>query len=178
MIRPGGGPEPDGEREATAMGPFYKRAGRTYDVDRIDASLRAAIAAHAEGHQLGDVLGRTALCFETDSVRLRKPGLFARLMGTADPDTSHRTLTLVAPPFVVVVVTGERRGVHVRSARLDAVSLDESPFPGGIDKGVRIAGMWSGSSEGASFFLGVGDDAEGRRLLDTLRTAVTEAKSG
>ncbi|MFG2196021.1 hypothetical protein [Streptomyces sp. NPDC048639] len=160
------------------MDPLYKRTSRACEVSAIDEPLRAGIAAHAEHHQLGDVLGRTGWCFETSSVRLRKPGLLARLMGSADPDTAHRTLTLVTPPVLLIVVEGEKRGVHVRSARLDAVSLAASRLSADIDFGVGVTGQWSGSTEGASFYLGFGDDTEGHRLLDALRTAVTEAKSG
>ncbi|MFJ8504786.1 hypothetical protein [Streptomyces avermitilis] len=54
------------------------------------------------------------------------PGLLSRLTGSGDPDTEHRTDVVVAPRYVVVAVEGKRRGVHVRAARLDGVSLSES----------------------------------------------------
>ncbi|MET7847487.1 hypothetical protein ABZT48_04450 [Streptomyces avermitilis] len=81
---------------------------------------------HAEAQQLGDVLGAAVNCYATWSVRLRGPGLLSPLTGSGDPDTEHRTDVVVAPRYVVVAVEGKRRGVHVRAARLDGVSLSES----------------------------------------------------
>jgi hypothetical protein len=171
------------------MNRLYARTSKRRPAAQIDAAVRAEVAAHAEAHQLGDVLGAGVSCWETRSVRLAKPGLFARLTGSGDPDTEHRTVVLVASRFLVVAVAGEKRGVQVRSARLDGVSLSRSselfravghPADGSSqdpDFGVSITALWSGAPEAASFYLGVGDDSEGNAFLDELHAAVLQAKS-
>jgi hypothetical protein len=45
------------------------------------------------------------------------------------------------------------------------------------DFGVSLTGLWSGTQEAASFYIGVSDDAEGRAFLDELNSAVSAAKS-
>jgi hypothetical protein len=42
---------------------------------------------------------------------------------------------------------------------------------------VSVTALWSGAPEAASFYLGVGDDAEGNAFLDELHAAVLQAKS-
>ncbi|MET8028957.1 hypothetical protein [Streptomyces avermitilis] len=111
---------------AAFMNRLYERTTKRRTTSQLDAALRAEVAAHAEAHQLGDVLGAAVNCYATWSVRLRGPGLLSRLTGSGDPDTEHRTVVVVAPRYVVVAVEGKRRGVHVRAARLDGVSLSES----------------------------------------------------
>ncbi|WP_329319869.1 hypothetical protein [Streptomyces sp. NBC_01262] len=158
------------------MNRLYERTTRRCTPSLIDAALSAEIAAHAEAHQLGDVLGAGANCFETWNVRLRKPGPLFRLIGSSDPDTAHRTVVVVGSRYVVVAVEGRRRGFHVRSARLDGVSLSGSSELY-ADFGVSVAALWSGGQEAASFYIGVGDDPEGHAFLDELYSAVARAKS-
>ncbi|MFJ9968332.1 hypothetical protein [Streptomyces avermitilis] len=176
------------------MNRLYEHTTKRCTSSQIDAPLWAEVAAHAEAHQLGDVLGAAVNCFETWSVRLRKPGLLSRLTGSGDHDTEHRTVVVVAPRYVVVAVEGKRRGVHVRSARLDGVSLSdpselhrlvrETAASAGRfgrlppdDFGMSVTALWSGAREAASFYIGVSDDSEGRALLDEFHSAVTRAKS-
>ncbi|MFH0176612.1 hypothetical protein ACIA6D_30505 [Streptomyces cacaoi] len=176
------------------MNRLYERTTRRRTTSQLDAALRAEVTAHAEAHQLGDVLGTAVNCHETWSVRLRKPGLLSRLTGTADPDTAHRMVVVVAPRYLVVAVEGKRRGVHVLSARLDSASLSESSELRRLareaaasagrfgrlppdDFGTSVTALWSGAREASSFYIGVSDDAEGRALLDELHAAVTRAKS-
>ena len=171
-------------------GKLYERATRRCAPGEIDGALQAAIAAHAEQHQLGDVLADAVRCCETRSVRVGKPGLLARLTGSGDKDAEHRTVALFTPRHLVIAVTGEVRGTHVRSARLDGVSLadmlsaDASPKLAaiaaklGADDGVSVTATWSGSTgpEAASaFFLGL-DAAEGEAFRQALTEAVAAAK--
>jgi hypothetical protein len=176
-------------------GKLYDRATRRCTPDELDAALRAAIAAHAEQHQLGDVLGAAVRCCETRSVRLAKPGLLARLTGGGDKDPEHRTVALFTPRYLVVATIGEVRGTLVRSARLEDVSLGDVGAVGaaggssklaamaaelGADEGVSVTATWSGSTgpEAASaFFVGL-DRAEGDAFRQALTEAVTAAKQG
>ncbi|MCX5183000.1 hypothetical protein [Streptomyces sp. NBC_00268] len=165
------------------MNRLYERTTKRRTASQLDATLRTEVTAHAEAHQLGDVLGAAVNLHETWSVRLRKPGLLSRLTGPADPDTEHRT-----------VGEGKKRGVHVHSARLDGISLSESSelqrlargnstSAGRLsrllpdDFGMSVTALWSGAPEAASFYIGVSDDSAGHALLDELHAAVTRAKS-
>jgi hypothetical protein len=135
------------------MNRLYERSSKRCEAAALDPAVREAITAHAEAHQLGDALDAARWCCVTRSVRLKRPGLLARLTKTGDPDTEHTTTALVLPRYLVVAVTGEQRGVHVRSIRLEDVSID-SALPASLDTGVSAAGLWSGGSEP-----GVGGDS-------------------
>ena len=171
-------------------GKLYERATRRCGPGDLDRAVRAAIAAHAEQHQLGDVLAETVRCCETRSVRLRKPGLFARLTGTAVTDAEHRTVALFTRRYLVVAVTGETGATHVRSARLDDVSLSGAITAGmspelaakaaelGADEGVSVTATWSGATgpdATSAYFIGL-DAGEGRSFRQDLTDAVTAAK--
>ncbi|WP_131732250.1 hypothetical protein [Actinomadura formosensis] len=157
------------------MGRFYERSSKKTAVESIDPKVRDAIVAHAEKHQLGDVLGAAQLCCVTRSVRLKRPGLLARLTKTGDLDAEHTTIALLLPRYLVVAVAGERRGIHVRSIRLENASIALS-VPA-VDTGIAVDGLWSGALEPASFHVGLGDDADGTAFLAALREAITEVKS-
>lgn len=160
----------------------YERASRRIDSGQIDPALQAAIAAHAEANQLGDVLGNAVAGCETRSVRLSKPGLLARMTGSGDPDTEHRSVALYTQGYLIIAITGVNRGTHVRSARLDGISAGTSALAaqfGQVDDGVSITGLWSGETQDAatSFHLGLGGDADGKAFLTDLRAAITTAKT-
>ena len=161
----------------------YERTSRRIDSGQIDPALRAAIAEHAEANQLGDVLAHMIAGCETRSVRLSRPGLLARMTGSGDPDTEHRSVALFTQGYLIIAITGVNRGTHVRSARLDGVSAGTSLAAqfgvDGEDNGVNVTGVWSGEARDAatSFHLGLGDDADGKDFLTGLRTAIVNAKA-
>ncbi len=178
---------------------MYERSSRRITTSGLDQGLRAAIAAHAEAHQLGDVLGDAVEGCETRSVRLAKPGLLSRLTGGGDKDASHTTIAFYTPNYLVVATTGEERGVHVRSARLDQLSLsqlggalaqrlgqsaDAAKLAAyakelGADEGVEVTALWSGttSHDGPAAFFVALDQAQGATFRQLLTDAVTAAKS-
>jgi hypothetical protein len=163
----------------------YERTSRRIDSGQIDPALRTAIATHAQANQLGDVLGDAIVGCETRSVRLSRPGLLARVTGSGDPDTEHRSVALYTPGYLIIAITGVNRGTHVRSARLDGVSAGTSALAAqfgqvdGGDSGVSVTGLWSGETRDAatSFYLGLGGDADGKAFLTDLRAAITTAKT-
>ena len=161
---------------------LYERTSRRIDAGQIEPALRAAIAAHAEANQLGDVAGDAVAGCETRSVRLSKPGLLARVTGSGDPDTEHRSVAFFTPRYLIIAITGANRGTHVRSARLDGVSATTSELAaqfGQAQDGVSITGVWSGETQDAatSFHLGLGDDPDGTAFLTALNTAIIAAKA-
>lgn len=161
------------------MKQLYQRSSTATTADRLDRTLRDAINAHAEANQLGNVLADVTTACETRSVRLYKNGLLATITGSGDPDREHRTLALLTPRYLVIAVTGEKRGIHVRSARLETITLNSSL---GLvaDSGITVAARWSGAvaeQATAAFHLGLGDDQAGRTFSSVLSDAVTNAKA-
>lgn len=161
------------------MKQLYDRHSKATTTDRLDPALRAAIEAHAAENQLGDVLGATTAACETHSVRLYRNGLIATITGSGDPDREHRTVAALTPRYLVIAVTGEKRGIHVRSTRLETIALS----PGIVlaaDSGVSVVAQWSGAVANqaiAAFYLGLGDDQDGHAFADRLRDAIAEAKA-
>jgi hypothetical protein len=164
---------------------MYERSTRRCAASSLDQELRAAIAAHAEQHQLGDVVGDAVECCETRSVRLAKPGLLSRLTGSGDKDTEHRTVALYTPTYLVVATTGEVRGIHVRSARLEDVTLGQiggalaaKAAELGADEGVSVTALWSGATgdQGPAAFFVALDHAQGDTFRSLLAEGVTSAK--
>ncbi|MFC4055003.1 hypothetical protein ACFOY4_35400 [Actinomadura syzygii] len=158
------------------MDRLYERSSRRCEPDALDPAVRDALMEHGEAHQLGDVATAARMCCVTRSVRLKRPGLLARLTKSGDPDTEHTTITLLLPRYLVVAVTGAQRGIHVRSIRLEDVSLD-SALPASLDTGISATGPWSGTPEHSSFHIALGDDPDGNAFLTELRTAITKAKT-
>lgn len=157
---------------------LYERHSAAVSPDRLDTTLRAAIESHAEQHQLGDVLAEVTAACETHSVRRYRNGLIATITGTGDPDREHRTLALLTPRYLMIAVAGERRGIHVRSTRLETVTA-RTDIAGAVDSGIGLVARWSGATADqgdAEFFLGLGDDPSGRAFTTRLLAAVTSAK--
>ncbi|ORV39757.1 hypothetical protein AWC02_20550 [Mycolicibacter engbaekii] len=161
------------------MKQLYERHSTASTPERLDAAVRAAIGDHAAAHQLGDVLAQAQAICETHSVRLYRGGLLARITGSADADREHRSVAALTPRYLVIAVSGEKRGTHVRSARLEAIST--RPGLAGVpDFGVDVVGHWSGATDDqadAGFYLGLGADQSGQDFADRLRAAVSAAKA-
>lgn len=161
------------------MKQLYQRTSTASTTERLDAAVRDAITAHAEENQLGNVLADATTVCETRSVRLQRNGFLARVTGSHDPDREHRTVALLTPHCVVIAVAGDQRGIHVRSARLETISLDLG-VGRGVDSGVTVVAQWSGESANqatSAFHLGLGDDQAGRAFSANFRDAVTSAKT-
>src|SRR5262249_40773222 len=102
----------------------YERSTRSTSLDRLPDPIRAAVLAHGDASQL--TLADDAPAFLTHSRRPRKPGLLARLTGTADRDTEHLTALVLGAKDVLVATHGERRGIAVLAARLEDVEIGSS----------------------------------------------------
>ena len=105
-----------------------------------------------------------AAAFLTDSRRLKKPGLLARMTKTGDPDTEHRTALVIGAKDVLVCTHGEQRGTAVLTARLEDVDTEDKLAAMRNDSGVSVNGFPVSGGEGTgrgSFFVGLG--APGRR---------------
>ena len=158
----------------------YERSTTSTSLDGLPEPIRAAVLAQAEATQL--TLAEDAQAFLTRSRRLRKPGLFARLTGTADTDTEHLTALVLGAKDVLVATHGERRGTAVLAARLEDVEVGSTADRLAAEmgeEGVTVTGFPTsveGTTGRGSFFVGLGppDGPEARAALED---AVRRAKA-
>ena len=158
----------------------YERSTTSTSLDALPEPIRSEVRARAQASQI--TLAEDAPAFLTHSRRLRKPGLFARLTGTADRDTEHLTALVLGAKDVLVGTHGERRGTAVLAARLEDVdvgsALDHRAAEMG-DDGVTVTGFPTsvgGTTGRGSFFVGLGPP-DGREARAALEDAVRSAKA-
>lgn len=163
--------------------PDYERSTRTTTLARLPEPIQAAMLKRASATQL--TIDDRAPAYLTHSRRLRKPGLFARLTGTADKDTEHQTAFVLAAKDLLVATHGARRGTAVLNARLEDVevaSLADRLNAMGLelgDDGVTVTGFpvsVEGVTSRGSYFIGLGPP-EGENARAALIEAVREAKA-
>lgn len=158
----------------------YKRSTMATTLEALPEPLRTALRERAEAAQL--TVAGDAPAYLTHSIRLRKPGLFRRLTGTADKDTEHLTALVLGAKDVLVATHGEQRGTAVLVARLDDVEVGSSAdrlAAARDDVGVSITGFpvaVEGAAGRGSFFFGLGAP-DGDRARAALEAAVREAKA-
>jgi len=158
----------------------YERSTTSTSLDGLPEPIRAAVLAQAEVTQL--TLAEDAQAFLTRSRRLRKPGLFARLTGTADTDTEHLTALVLGAKDVLVATHGERRGTAVLAARLEDVEVGSTADRLAAEmgeEGVTVTGFPTsveGTTGRGSFFVGLGPP-DGPEARVALEDAVRRAKA-
>ena len=155
----------------------YERSTTSTTLAQLPEPIRSAISERASSSQL--TVADDAPAYVTHSRRLRKPGLFARLTGTADKDAEHLTAFVIAAKDLLVATHGERRGNAVLNARLedvDVASLADRLNAMGVeleDDGMTVTGFpisVEGVTSRGSYFIGLGPPED-----ETARAALTEA---
>lgn len=157
----------------------YEHSTTAATLATLPDPVRTAVLQRATAAQL--TLTRDAPAYLTRSRRLRKPGLFARLTGTADRDTEHLTALVLGGKDLLVAAHGERRGTAVLAARLEDVevgsAVDRLAAARG-DQGVTVTGFpvaVEGVTSRGSFVVGLGAP-DGDRARAALEAAVRQAK--
>jgi hypothetical protein len=159
----------------------YERRTTATTLGALPGSVRDAVLERAEQTQL--TLTADAPAFLTHSRRLKKPGLFGRLTGTADRDSEHLTALVIGAKDVLVANHGEQRGTAVLAARLEDVevgsSLDRLAAERTGDEGVTVTGFpvaGEGVTSRGSYYVGLGPP-DGASARGALETAVRRAKA-
>lgn len=159
--------------------PDYERSTTATTLRALPDPVRDALTERAAAAQL--TLPEDAAAYLTRSRRLKKPGLFGRLTGTADMDPEHLTTFVLASRDLLVATHREQRGTAVLSARLEDVEVGSSAdrlAAARGDDGVTVTGFpvaVEGTSGRGSFFVGLGaPDGESARAA--LEAAVRRAK--
>ena len=159
----------------------YERRTTETTLGALPGSVRDAVLERAEQAQL--TVSADAPAFLTHSRRLKKPGLFGRLTGTADRDTEHLTALVIGARDVLVANHGEERGTAVLAARLEDVevgsSIDRLAAERTGDDGVTVTGFpvaVEGVTSRGSYYVGLGPP-HGERAREALEAAVRQAKA-
>lgn len=152
--------------------PDWKRLTKEVQFDALMPEMVAEIRKHVELYNLGPILADALMCVQTDSEKVKK-GLF----GSAD--VVHQGVVLT-PRWIIWAVNGTKLGTAVLSAKLrDVVVKDyaQTQFAKMVpDSGIEVSGHFTDASENASAFIGLDENAAGRKFKEAVIQAVQDAK--
>ncbi len=150
----------------------WKRSTREVSFEGLMPEMVAEIKKHIELYNLGAILSDALMCIQTDSEKAKK-GLF----GSAE--TVHQGVILT-PRWLVLAVKRTKGNVGVLSAQLrDVVILDyaQTPYAKMLpDTGIQVDGKFTDTAENASAFIGLDENAAGKKFKETVIQAVQDAK--
>lgn len=151
----------------------WKRTTREVTFEQLPADIKAEIQKHIELYNLGDILSDAKMWIQTDSEK-PKMGLF----GSAE---SVRQCAVVTPRWLVWVVSGTKTPEPASLSALltDIVIQDyaDTQFAKMVpDSGIQVNGKFTDVSESASAFIGLEENASGKKFKETVIAAVQEAK--
>ena len=139
----------------------YKRETRECALDSMRPELAAAIRAHFEKHNLGNVLSGDLHCVETTSVMAKK-GFFGG-------EKIIYTAAVLTDDWLVWANSGTDVTPHAVSARLNQITVQDyskSSFAKLIsDSGVVINGMQTDTSKSGSIFIGLEQNTAGQQFF-------------
>lgn len=151
----------------------WKRSTREISLEQLPSDTKAEIHKHLELYNLSDILSDALMCIQTDSERAKK-GLF----GSAE---SVRQCAVITPRWLVWTV---REMKNQKTAAMSALLSDivvqdyaETQFARMVpDSGIQVSGRFTDVSENASAFIGLEENAAGKRFKDLVISAVQDAK--
>lgn len=150
----------------------WKRFTREVKFEELPSDMKVEIQKYIDRYNLGDILSDALMCVHTDSEKVKK-GLF----GSSEV---VRVGAVVTPRWLVWVITGTKTPAAVLSALLmDVVILDyaKSSFAKMVpDSGIQVNGKLTDVSENGSAFIGLEDNAAGKKFTETVISAVQNAK--
>lgn len=149
----------------------YKRTTRECTLDSLRPELAAALRAHVEKYNLGDILSDARLCIETTSEKIKK-GFF----GGGETIYSAAVLT---KGWLVWANSGTNVKPHALSARLNQITAQDyakSSFAKMIpDTGVNVNGLKTDTPEAGTTFIGLEENAAGIKFREALIAAAQGA---
>lgn len=152
----------------------YNRSTRELTLETLPAAMSAALAAHIEQYNLGDVLGDALICIEVTSEKIKK-GLFSG----PGPKVMKMGVVLTKR-WLFEIRAADNEAPYARSLRLADIVVEDhekSAFARMVpDTGVHITGQATGATESGTSFIGLGKDAAGGKFKETLIRAVQESK--
>lgn len=151
----------------------YHRTTREAVLSGLNPALLAAITAHVEKYELGDIRSSALLCCETTSVKQKKSGLFG---GKTETILSAVVLT---PQWLIWAARKENEPPSVLAAKLRDIQVQDYEkselFSLIQDTGINISGLRSDSVEVGSTFIGLGAQPAAQKFRALLKEAITKA---
>ena len=150
----------------------WKRKTQEVPFESLSPEMIAAINKHIEQYNLGPILSDALMCFQTDSVKVKK-GLFS------SEETVH-TGAVITPRWLVWATSGTKTETTVLSAQLiDVVVQDysQSEFAKMIpDSGLNVSGKLTDVSESSTAFIGLDESDIADKFKETVIKAVQDSK--
>ncbi|MBE7534473.1 MAG: hypothetical protein HS124_01910 [Anaerolineales bacterium] len=150
----------------------WRRVTKEVGFAALRPELSQAINAHIERYTLGDILSDALMCIQTNSEKVKK-GLF----GGAEATYMGAVIT---PRWLVWAAGGTKTQVAVLSAQLNDVTIQDyaqSSFAKMIpDSGLNVNGKFTDVSEDGMSFIGLDENAAGRKFTEIAIRSVQDAK--
>lgn len=149
----------------------WKRSTRELAFEQFSDDIKAEFYRHIELYNLGNILSEVLMCIETDSEKPRK-GLF----GSAE---SVRQCAIATPRWLVWAIHDKKSPTVLSALLKDVVIQDyaETPLVKMVpDCGIQVTGKFTDVSENASAFLGLEENAAGKKFKEVVIRAVQDAK--
>jgi hypothetical protein len=150
----------------------WKRITKEASFDNLPSQMVSAIKHHIEQHNLGPILSDVLICIQTDSEKVRK-GLFG---GTEIVQVG----AAVTSQWLVWAAQGTKTQTAVLSAQLINITVQDyaqTSFAKMVpDSGIEVSGLFTDSSESASAFIGLEDNAVGNKFKEIIIKAAQDAK--
>jgi hypothetical protein len=150
----------------------WKRSTQEISFEQMPVALKAAIQKHIERYQLGDILSAALMCVQTVSEKAKNGILGSREMVYMG--------AVITPRWLIWAVEDTKSSASVLSASLADVVIHDyanTPFAKMIpDSGIEVTGRFTDAAENVSAFLGLEDNAVGKKFKETLIEALQNAK--
>ena len=150
----------------------WKRSTKEITYEKLPSDMRAEIQKHNERYNMGNILSDTLMWIQTDSEKNKK-GFF----GSAEVVQMGAGIT---PRWLVWVVNGTKTSATALSALLTDIVVQDyvnTPFAKMVpDSGIEVSGKFTDAAEKASAFLGLEDNAAGKKFKETVISAIQNAK--
>ena len=175
---------PDAGRASVPRMALYRSSTRELALAELPPKLGASVAEHAARHQLE--LGAVR-CWLTRSENPIEEGMMGKLFGrranSADPDAEHVTAVVLHPTHLLMGTEGKARGVAVLSVPLGQASVTrghpalEKLGAVAAEPGMQIDGLPGEHGRPGSYFVKLGEDADGAACFGAVRAAIVAAKN-
>ncbi len=167
---------------------MYRRSTREVSLDAVPPAISAALAKHADDHQLALEASRCR-AWHTHSENPEAEGFFGKLLGRranpVDPDAEHDSVLVLQATHLVVATSGEKRGSAVmslpllqasvvRGSGLSALLTDRVP---GASDGITISGFPGHVGRPGTYFFGLGKEPAASECAAAVEAAVLAAKA-
>lgn len=157
----------------------YQRTTISIRLEILPADITAALQAHQDDYNLGNILHDYLECVETVSEK-KKKGLFK-----GPGDKRITSYTILTPTWLVYAVVDDDGTVSVLSVPLAEAKVEDyktSPFYSKMpDNGYHVTGNFTGQvgmhgSQRVTIFLGLGEERDARVFGETLMDGIAKTR--